>query len=506
MRSKKTLANILSSLVLQLITIICGFIVPILIIGQYGSSVNGLVLSITQFLGYIVLLEAGVGGVIRSALYEPLAKKNIELVGSTLKAAEKFFRIIGCVFLGYLIIVAVTMPFLVNNEFEKLFTVSLILIIGISIFIEYFFGITYRLLLQADQRLYIVSIIQMFITIINTIAIVYLVHIEASIHFVKLCSVFIFVLRPVILYIYVKKKYKIVKNSHSNDISIEQKWDGMGHHLAYFLNSNTDIVVLTIFANIKEVSVYSVYMLVVTGVRNITTTFSSGIEAAFGNMLAKGEKQTLEKNFTIFEFFSFLLVTILFTSTALLITPFISVYTFGITDANYIRPVFAILFVASGAAYCIRLPYHSIVMAAGHFKQTRNGAFVEAGINITLSILLVNFYGIVGVAIGTLSSMTFRSLQYIHYLSKNILFRSVWLSLRKIAVNISAVLISALIVSRLSSSSFDNYVTWVLYACEVVSIVFVITIAINFLFYKKDFINFIGVVKKVSKKKNDFRS
>ena len=40
----------------------------------YGSDVNGLVSSITQFLGYIALVEGGVGGVIRAALYKPLAK------------------------------------------------------------------------------------------------------------------------------------------------------------------------------------------------------------------------------------------------------------------------------------------------------------------------------------------------------------------------------------------------------------------------------------------------
>lgn len=41
----------------KIITIICGFIVPRLIIENYGSSVNGLVVSITQFMAYITLLK-----------------------------------------------------------------------------------------------------------------------------------------------------------------------------------------------------------------------------------------------------------------------------------------------------------------------------------------------------------------------------------------------------------------------------------------------------------------
>lgn len=58
MRSKKALKNIISSLLLQLVTVICGLILPRAIIGKYGSNVNGLISSITQFLTYITLLES----------------------------------------------------------------------------------------------------------------------------------------------------------------------------------------------------------------------------------------------------------------------------------------------------------------------------------------------------------------------------------------------------------------------------------------------------------------
>lgn len=58
MRSKKAIKNIIASLGQQLVAIICGLILPRAIIGAYGSNVNGLVSSITQFLAYITLLES----------------------------------------------------------------------------------------------------------------------------------------------------------------------------------------------------------------------------------------------------------------------------------------------------------------------------------------------------------------------------------------------------------------------------------------------------------------
>lgn len=58
MRSKKAILNIITSLLLQVVVLICGFIVPKLIITNFGSDVNGLISSITQFLAYISLLES----------------------------------------------------------------------------------------------------------------------------------------------------------------------------------------------------------------------------------------------------------------------------------------------------------------------------------------------------------------------------------------------------------------------------------------------------------------
>ena len=76
MKNKKLIKNIIISLLQQVVTIICGLIVPKAIIEAYGSSTNGLINSITQFLTYIVIVEAGVGAVVKSLLYKPIAKKK----------------------------------------------------------------------------------------------------------------------------------------------------------------------------------------------------------------------------------------------------------------------------------------------------------------------------------------------------------------------------------------------------------------------------------------------
>lgn len=92
MRSKKAFVNILTSLLLQVITILCGLLIPRLIIQNFGSDVNGLISSITQFLGYITLLESGVGPVVKAALYKPISQKNNDEIKGILKASQRFFK------------------------------------------------------------------------------------------------------------------------------------------------------------------------------------------------------------------------------------------------------------------------------------------------------------------------------------------------------------------------------------------------------------------------------
>lgn len=67
-RSKKLFFNTLAALIDQVVIIICGFILPRMFLTSYGSAINGLQASITQFLGIIVLCEMGVGAVVQTAL------------------------------------------------------------------------------------------------------------------------------------------------------------------------------------------------------------------------------------------------------------------------------------------------------------------------------------------------------------------------------------------------------------------------------------------------------
>ena len=70
-------------------------------------------------------------------------------------------------------------------------------------------------------------------------------------------------------------------------------------------------------------------------------------------------------------------------------------------------------------------------------NKSKKGAIIEAVLNVSLSLVLVNFYGIIGVIIGTFVAMAYRTLDMVLYLSKNILQRSITKFLTEALVNIA---------------------------------------------------------------------
>lgn len=495
-RATKAKKNIVVSFGCQIVTLICGFVVPKLMLDSFGSEVYGATSSIAQFLAYITLLEGGIGGVARAVLYKPLAENDLHTISAIMEEIKRFFRVIAYIFLAYVLCLACGFKSIAHVErLDWISTFLLVVVISISTFGQYFIGISNSILLQAAQKSYVTNLINIVGTVVNTICIVVLVWFRCNIIVVKLVSSAVFFMKPVALWLYVKRCYKFVDVPKTEKRHLTQKWSGLGQHVAFFLHSNTDVVVLTCFADLKMVAVYSVYHMVTANIQNLASSFVAGMEALFGDMLAKNEQEQLHKTFGLYETIISAMSLLLFATTAVLIGPFVRIYTAGITDANYDAPVFAILLILSSVLFCLRMPYHSMVIAAGHFKQTSVAAYGEAAINVGLSILLVWRFGLIGVAIGTITATAFRFVYYVIYLSRKIFCRRISLFVKRTLVNaITFLLIWTLGGLAISLIAINDYATWALCGVLVAAIAGVVIVLMNLLFNRDECIR---AVKKI---------
>lgn len=483
MRKKKLIYNTVSSLIFQVTTIVCGFILPRLILNAFGSNVNGLVNSITQFLGIISFLELGVGAVVQSALYKPLAENRQNDVSKIISSANKFFRRLAQILMAYVIALVVFYPMFAAKEYGFWYTATLIVAISISSFAQYYFGIVNRLLLTADQRGYVQYTAQIIAVVANTVACYLLIMLGCGIQVVKLTTSLIYLIQPFAIYLYVRKHYKIDTKIKYDNEPIPQKWNGMAQHVAAVILDGTDTVVLTLFATLSEVSIYSVYFLVVKGVKQLFMSMTNGITSLIGELWARQEIVELKKTFGWTEWVIHTGTTFVFGVTAVLIVPFVRVYTLGINDADYVQPLFAALIVAANAAHCLRLPYNIMILAAGHYKQTQNNYIIAAILNIVVSILAVKAWGLIGVAIGTLLAMGYQTVWMAWYDSKHLIkwpFRNF---VKQVVVDIVTVTLCSITSSVFSMRSV-SYMGWIINAIEVAVVWLIIMVVINTVFYK----------------------
>lgn len=501
-RTQKAFLNMSTSLIAQIVSIICGLITPRLILTNFGSTYNGVTASATQFLGMLNVLTLGITGATRVALYKPLAEDDVLTVSRLMKASNQYMRKISMCVVVYIALLCIVYPFVSKNDLTWAQNAALILIVGISSLANYLFGVNNTILLQASQSNYVTNIADTIKIIINTICTALLIGVGCSIYIVKLGSSLIYFIVPLVISIYIHRKFSLTNECEPLETEGKSRKAVAAHSIANIIHDNVDLVMLTFFVDAKVISVYTVYNTIVSKIKILLRVFTSGMEAAFGDMWVKREYDTLAKSFKTYEYMMFTLTTVIFSCVGILLLPFVRVYTSGVNDINYILPTFAALITIAEGIYCIRQPYMTLVYATGSYEQTKKVAVVEAAINLILSIVLVNIMGISGVIMATIVANLFCTSMFIYFTSKSILKRSISVViLRVIWVLLCIALTTVLsnIIGKAIAYSV-SWIGWLVEAIIVFTISVVITLLMSLLFYRDDLLSLMKKALSVIKK------
>ena len=118
MRSEQAFKNMAANLFLQVVVFLSGIILPRFILEAYGSTVNGMITSVNQFLTYLSLAEAGVATASVVALYNPLALGRKDEVNSILSATRKFYNRSGVLFFVLTAALVVVYPLFISRQLD----------------------------------------------------------------------------------------------------------------------------------------------------------------------------------------------------------------------------------------------------------------------------------------------------------------------------------------------------------------------------------------------------
>lgn len=485
MRSKRAVRNTIANIVLQGIIFLSGIILPRFFLMEYGSSINGMVTSVNQFLAYLGLAEAGVGTASMVALYGPLALGDQRETNAILSATRRFYKRSGVLFGTLVAGFAFIYPYLITRQLDFEMVRLMILILASSTLVDYLFLGKYKVLLVADQKGYVIAYIQAAGTALNMVATIFLISRHMDVLIVKAIATLVYILRFFVVKLYVVRKYPRVDfGAKAKMESLDQRGSALLHQIVGAVVNNTDVVLLTICLganSLIEVSVYGIYNMVSYAVNTMLTSLSDGLTAGFGEVISKKEENVLKHSFSNYEYIYMIILFCVFVCVGVLLVPFVMVYTLHVSDAEYIRPVSAMLFTVIVLLQNIRMPGLTIICAAGHFRETRHQAILEAVINIVVSLLLVRRWGINGVLAGTVCSYGYRSIEIILYNRRNLVKGSGMLTLKRISRN----LIVSLAVMRCCyifvPQHMYSFFSWILYALVTVGVAFASLLLVNYI-------------------------
>lgn len=479
---KRIFRNVVTNIIVQIVLAVSALIIPRYILTVYGSEMNGLVASVSQFIAYAALVEMGIGDATVIALYRPIAEGDKENIKLIISGSERLYRRSGYMYMSILLLIAVFYPLLIGQQFGYCFIFELVLCIGLVNTIDYFIWGKYKPLLIADQKYYVLNIARTIATIILTLGSIILLYRGNSILWLKSFAVITHLGEALSVCLYVHKKYGTVKCHVKDATNIAYRWNALIHQICAIIVYNTDLVILTVFLpkhTLSEISVYTVYNMVFGLLTNLISSLVKGLNASFGDLAVKGEDKKLFQLFETYELFYFMVVFVIDVSFAVLIVPFVACYTNGIYDAKYVRYEIGILMTLCGLLAQIKDISGSVNLAMGRLKETQKYAVWEAVSNIVLSLLLVRKYGIVGVLIGTLVSHILMTGGLMRYVSKKLVIGTGQQTVKRIIRNL-AISIILVVLELFMISNKGQWYEWLWQGCVTIIINSIVITGINY--------------------------
>lgn len=447
----RSIKNIVIGLTGQTFTIVSGLILPRLILLKLGEEANGLIGSVSSLLGWLALLEAGVGKSARQALYKPLAEKDREGVNGILAAVSRLYKRTGIVYAAAVIGLAWLYAAAVKSKLPPQTVRWMILLAGVPGVLSYILQGTYRIFLEAEGKAYVLDGVNSLRTIGNAVGRIAVLCMGMGLLALQSVTLAITVLQIAVIVLYMRSCYPWIDLKAKPDrAAVSNHYDVLIHQITGVLFGNTDMLLLTWLCDLHTVSVYALYAMFYTMLNNILYTVSNSVTYILGRRLQEGRQYFL----MVYDLYEEGYIAISCAAVCMLkmvLFPCMKLYTGGMdaaSAASYLDFRLPILFTAVNLLAHGRVPAALTIELYGHFEQTKGRAVLEMVLNLVCSVIGIQMFGICGVLMGTAAALFYRSLDMIWYAGR-LLERSPWITWKRWGWNVLTVLLVVCITEQM---------------------------------------------------------
>lgn len=370
---------------------------------MYGSNINGLISTLTQFVSLFSIIEGGFTTAAVVATYDPIVKGESQRLNDILYTTKKTYMRIGGAITACVLILGSVYILFVESPLSYVHTYSLLLISVLTMASSLCFLSKYSVLLMGSNREYIQVILSFVARTITWIISMGLILKNAPIVLVYAINLLTVIVNCILAGSYEKKNYPDVTYCGTYDKSLIQgTGDVLLQKIANTIFTSTDLVLISVFINFAMASVYNLYYQVFRALLTFLTAVVQAPFNSFGQLVQTDEgKGKLQEYFEIYEHLVLMLSSIALTIAGIMIIPFVTIYTLHIKDCNYIYPSLAILFFSQIFMQIVNRPFGTLLNATGNFKMQNKQCLAAAIVNIVVSISFIKVWGIHSIIFGS---------------------------------------------------------------------------------------------------------
>lgn len=498
-KSQKIKKNVVSSIVCQVVIISLNFLLPRLQIDIFGSEVNGILTTVKQIFGYLILLETGIGLATTHALYAKMGDNDHAGTSRVLAATHKYYTKTGFIYLAMVLLIAVFYSFIIpNNSIDSGELFFIIILMALPSVFSYFVQVKYRLLMEVDGRNYVLNTSETVMHLLANIGKVLVLVFSKNLIVFQLVYCTISLAQLVFIYLYAKRKYTWLDLKAEPDFnSISQKNSVLLHKLSGMVFSNTDTILISVMCGFTSSSVYIVYNIFFSQMQTLISSIASGFNFALGQMF-NTDREQFNKVYNVYETMYIMATFTIYTLMAVFLLPVIQIYTAGVNDAEYTNVMLVFLFVIMNLLANGKLPINSIIEYSGKFRETQTHAVWEMIINISVSVAAIYFFGICGAIVGTIAALIYRCIVTINYSNKKVLGRRVFATYKRWLVNGG---VFAVVMAVFFVDTFSNMSLFKLVLCGIIHSLWIVPlyIAANYISDRESFRIFFSMLKGKNK-------
>lgn len=403
-RLQKSKKNLLFSILNQIVIVLLTFVnrqIFIQLLGKEYLGVNGLFSSILSVLS---LAELGINNTFLFFLYRPIYEKNLVRIRSLVGYSKKLFRIIAIVIflLGLLITPFLSLLMNVSINLNVIYLYYIIYLLNSSLS---YLAVYKSMLIDANQKNYITSILKLIIAVIQNILQIVILLITHNYLLYLIVQLLCTVSYNIFVSKVADKLYREIFSSKEEKLPETEKreiWSMIRSTLVYkigvVLMNNTDNILISAIVGTITVGIYSNYTMIINVINTLITTGIKAITASLGEINTSGDIEYSNRVFkrlvAIFHLGTLFCTLCLFWC----LNDFISIW----LGEEYLLGKFTVFTIVT----CFYIqhvisPVWIYRETMGLFHETKYLMLIAALINLILSIVFGIRIGISGIIIAT---------------------------------------------------------------------------------------------------------